>query len=328
MANADLHYMLQEYGTGDEIALALTTYSGVVLETFKNSLVFGKYTLKKYPTSGKAEQFPASALVTGAEHTAGTELAGNNQPEMEERLISADTKQYMAHRYFNEVQEFISHYDSRAMAAREFAYTCAREWDSRIARAICLGAAVAASGSGDDAFLGGKQVTADVAGAVTTAYPKTLQGSKYLQADIEEIALYWDESNVPMDGRVIVLTPYLRDVLLMDKSIVSQDFIEGENRMLRRVVTLIAGCTIEVTNMGYWAKSVATGESAYQGDFSKVVAVGLVNQQSAGQVIYGGGIRPIPIEWVADKQSWLQGAKFFQGCGYLRPECCATISIQ
>ncbi|HUW30863.1 MAG TPA: hypothetical protein VM223_04570 [Planctomycetota bacterium] len=328
MANVVLNPKLQEYGAGSEIALALKQYSGITLQSYLMALVATKYALKKDITGkGNSYQFPATARVSAEEHTAGTELAGNNQPEIEERTITVDNKQLMSHRYFDEVQEFIGHFDTRRIAAQLHGHAVGKEVDNRMLRMIALGARQTATGAGDDEFRAGNRVQADIAGAVTVAYPKTLNGSEELQDDFEEIGRDMDDKDVPDNARVAFLTPYLRDVLLADKSIVSHDY-QDQNTMLTQKVLLVKRFRIELTN-NMPSTNVVVGEAAYQGDFSKTVALFIGDGTAIGQVTTGGGgVRPITPVWIDRVQSWLQGAKILQGCKWLRPEACGELYLQ
>ncbi len=326
MANKGLNPMLQEYGTGDELALALTQYSGITLASYHLALVAGQFGLHKGVTQGNSFQFPAFARAEAEEHTAGTELLGNNQPESEDRQIPVDLKQLMSHRYFDEVQQFISHFDTRSQAAIEHGQAVARKVDKRMFQMIQQGANEAARGTGFDAFPAGQRVQASTAGAVTTAYPRTLTGSRRFQDDLEEIGRDMDDDNVPDNMRVAFVTPYLRDVLLQDKTIVSRDF-QDPNTMLTQKIVMINRFRIVQTN-NLPTTNLTTGESAYRGNYTKVVSLCIGDKTAFGQVTFGGGIREIPIEWIADKQSWLQGAKILQGTKWLRPEACGEIYLQ
>jgi len=325
MANVVLNPQLQEYGTGSEVALAIKQYSGTILTAFQTSLVFGKYPRKKYISTGRSHQFPASAKASAEEHTAGTELAGNNQPEMEERLVIVDDKQVMSHRYFDEVQEFISHYDIRSIAATEHGQAVAKTIDGRLANCIALGARESDRGTGDDLFPGGHRVQAGTSGAVTVAYPISLAGSLALQEDFEEIGRGMDDDDVPEVGRVAFVTPYLRDVLLQDKTLVSADF-QNSNTMLMQKLVLCKRFRIEVTNC-MPSELIDTGPSAYQGDFTLTAALCIGHSDAFGQVLFGGGVRPISVEWITRVQSWIQGAKILQGAKWLRPEACGEIYL-
>lgn len=327
MANVVLNPKLQEYGTGSTVALALKQYSGLVLQSYLMSLVATKHALKKDITGkGNSYQFPATARVSMEEHTAGTELTGNNQPEVEERTITVDSKQLISHRYFDEVQEFIGHYDMRAVAGRLHGHSLGKEVDSRMLRMIALGARQTSTGSGDDEFRAGQRVQADNAGAVTAAYALSLDGSQELQDDFEEIGRAMDDDDVPDMARVAFLTPYLRDVLLQDKTLVSRDY-QSTNDMLSQRMLKVKRFRIEVTN-NMPSTNAVSGESAYQGDFTKTVALFIGDGTAIGQVTCGGGIRSITPTWIDRVQSWLQGAKILQGCKWLRPEACAELYLQ
>ncbi len=327
MADVVQHVLLQQYGTGDEVALALKEYSGMLLHHFLAPLVAMPLTVKKYPVSGSSEQFPATARVEAYDKVAGAQLLGSNQPEMEERLVTVDSKEIVADQFYGEVQTFIAHYDVRAQAAELFAQAIGVVVEGRILRTALLGARQAARGTGADEFPAGTRKLAGTAGAVATAYPNTLTGSNRLQDDLEYIGRTMDEKHVPDNDRVAILSPYLRDVLLKDKTIQSKDFIDGENRLLTQVLTRVKRFRIEMSTL-VPSTNVTTGPTNSRGDFTKSIVLCVATNDAIGQIIYGGGIRPIGPSWEELVQMWVCGAKMLQGTKWLRPESLGEVYLQ
>ncbi len=339
MADATLNPMLQEFGTGSDVALALKMFSGSVITAYQNNLVFAKHAMKQFPTQGSSIQFPATAKATAENHTAGTELQGNNQPVSEERTVVADDKEIVAHRYFNDVHNWLSHFDTRNIAAQALGQAVAREVDGRAARQIIIGARQTvrngSTGDTNDQFPAGNRVVRDGSLTVATAYPASLTGSKRIQSDLEQLGQLMDEDNVPDGSRMAIMSPFLRRVLLLDKTLVSTDYQSPNDLFVRRLVT-VAGFFIEFSNLIPSADDRLNTSipATYRADFSgaddvglpQIVAIGDID--ALGQAIWSnGGILPFGPTWVPDKLSWLQGARMFQGSKWLRPEACGEIAL-
>jgi len=324
MANVSPNTFLQDLGAGDVRALALVEYSGMVLRAFPQQTAFLQNGLRKQIASGKSHQFPATWKMTTDEHTAGTELSGNPEPISEERTVPVDTKQLVSHNYLDEVTSFITHFDERSASAFEASQTIAETLDTRIARQLIIGSRIAARGPASE-FPEGVQVTRTGA-TEAAAYPISVTGSYAFQDDLAAVAQVFDETNVPKGNRVAYIRPRMKRVLLKDKTIVSRDFVDpSTNQLLQRIITQVEGFRIVDTNQ-VPSTNITTGEAAYQGDFSKVVACCSGHPTSTGTVMFGG-IRPIAPTWIDDKLSWLIGARLLQGTKWLRPEACAEITF-
>ena len=324
MANATQNPHLQDLGAGDELALALKEYGGMLLTAFKMATVFMGFGIKKTITSGSSHQFPATWKMTAEEHNAGVELQGDEEPLSEERLINVDTKELVAHDYINPVQDFIAHFDTRSERAIQAARAIGCMVDSRLARVAILGARQAARGPANE-FPAGNTLTTPRAGPVTDAYPISLAGSQFLQCDLAEIAQKMDEKDVPRDNRATVVTPYLERVLRQDNTLLSRDYQDPNSKLTRRVV-MVEGFRVESSNN--LPSTLVAGETNanYNDDFTLTAAVCLGDPTAFGQVSFGG-IVPFGPTWIDDKRSHLIGAAFLQGCKWLRPEACGEIGM-
>jgi hypothetical protein len=326
---AVLHDRLQEFGSGDELALALKEFSGLVLTKFPEMMVFGNHIWTKSVSSGKEHQFPAVWAMECEEHTPGTDLAGDEDPLMEERLVYADTRQLVGHAWVSELHDFFAHFDDRTEIADQAAKSIAKKADSRLGRCIALGARTAARGPAGE-FPAGNVVIAATAGAINLAYPISPTGAKRLRDDFAQMAQNMDEKDVPKGERFAYIDPFLKRVLSQDKTLVSRDY-QGKNDMLSRKLVECEGWLIEETNnipRTLVAAGVGDGgQSSYRGDFTKTVCLFTGDRTAVGQVTFGG-IRAFGPTYHEERLSYLLGAKILQGAKAIRPEACGEIQIQ
>jgi len=323
MANVILNPQLQNLGAGDDLALALKEFAGLVLTAYPTKTVALEHCMQKTITEGSSHQFPAIWKMTAEEHTKGTELVGNNEPISEERTVNVDTKQLVAHAYIDTVDEFIAHFDTRQERAVQAARAIARTVDSRLIRCAILGARQSARGPASE-FPAGNTLDSPRSGPLATAYPPSLTGSKRLQADFAEIAQKMDEKDVPEDNRVALITPYLSKVFAQDDTLESVDYQSPNNKFTRKLL-MVEGFLCKKTNQ-MPSTNVTTGQTAYQGDFTKTVCAFMADNTAVGQVKFGGIIPEGPT-WVVTRLAWLLLARHLQGAKWIRPEACGEIAL-
>ena len=326
MPDPNLYRQLQDLGAGDALALALKRFSGLVLGAYETKLVVVSHGVKQALVGAKEYQFPATWKMTAEEHEPGTQLGGNKEPLSEERKIALDTKELVSHNWTPVIDQFIAHFSTQRETAKQAARAIARQLDSRGLRVLILGARQSTRGPNNE-FPAGNRLTSPRTAPATTAYPLSLTGSKNLQNDLAEIAQKMDEKDVPREWgmRWAFLTPYLKRVLLLDKTLVSRDY-QDPNTMLRRVVKEVEGFIVEETNLMPSTNVTTETNDNYNGDFSKTACCCLGDETAIGRV-YAEEITAFGPEWYGDRRAWLIGAASFQGQKWLRPEACAEIQM-
>jgi len=327
MSDKTLNRYLQDLGTGDALALGLKEYAGLVLTAYPTATKIARYIWKKNITEGKSYQFPAVWKMSNSNHTPGAELTGSNEPLTEERTVLLDTAERVSHAWITELDEFISHFERRQDVAREAAQSLAERMDELAFRCIALGARTAARGPSNEFPSGVTLASPRVGADLAAVYPVSTAGSTALQDDLGEIAQGMDERDVPQEGRVAFICPYLQRVLLQDKTLVSRDYVDpNTNQLVTRVVSRVQGFEIVVSNIVRQGRLNVTSDfTQYNGDFRYTAAVCLGDRTGVGQVTFGG-IRPFGPTWVEDHLSWLIGARMLQGMKWIRPEACGEIT--
>jgi hypothetical protein len=343
-----MQHSLQAYGTGDELAGALTQYSNYIVEGFYDKLILSRHIMSMPITNGSTYQFPASAFASGTDVVPGVLRSGANQPEMAFRTVSLDPQEFESDRYTALTTEFITHFPTTAIYGRAHGQACAETVEDRLFRALVIGARQAAISSGADLFRGGTYIqsaTTTSTTSIATNYPRSLTGSLSLQADIERLGETMTTSNVPTDNRVIFLSPYLVNVLRQDKTLLSADY-QAVNDMTAHSLLMVNGFHVEettrlpaasdLTNALYPASyRVATtgGSGGTSGglhgtvDSYYTVALAVGAPDSVGQITALGGVRPVNPVWYDNMNAWFLGAKVWQGAKWIRPEACGEIAL-
>ncbi|HUT62021.1 MAG TPA: phage capsid protein [Phycisphaerae bacterium] len=331
-----LNRHLRDLGSNaDDLALALKMYSGMVIEAYETLTQVEPDILQKQITEGKSYQFPAIWKMEDEVHEPGVELAGNDEPISEERTVPVDTKERVAHNYLSTVDEMIGHWDTRAERARQAGRALARTTDALLLRRIIQGAKTAARGPVNE-FPAGNQLTVAQAGAsLAAAYPISITGSKQFQNNLAEIAQKMDEKDVPEEGRIAYIGPYMHRVLRQDNTLLSRDYQNVNTKLTRKLYeaegfaikkTNLTPCVNDATQAASWIAKVGNSSYSYSGDYSLTAAVCIGDRSAAGQVNYVN-IDAFGPTWMESKRAWLIGAASFKGSKWLRPEACGVIEI-
>ena len=345
-----MSHSLQNYGTGDELALALKQYGNYVVEAYYDARVVEPYIWSMPITNGNSFQFPATAMATSSHIVPGVLRTGANQPEVEERTVTLDAQETGSDRYYSLTADFITHWPYQQPFAKAHAMACAMYVEDKLLRMIAIGARLAARGTGVDAFPAGSNVNSDTTTSTTviaTNYPVSLTGSLALQGDLDKLAYTFDTKNVPRENRVAFMSWYLYRVLLQDKTLMSADYQDGVNDMLRRDMKFTQGFYIQPTNRmpaandesntaypaAYRVNTSADATGGTSGGLHgstsnyTTCVLAIAGRDAVGQVTALGGVRPVGPEWYTNLNAWFLGAKVWDGAKWLRPEACGEIVL-
>lgn len=336
-------------GTGsDSQALALKLYMGSFVEAPRTSVFLYDTGLpvieRKTVTSGKSHQFLMDADSPEAEEfTPGDEMLGQ-AGAVDEGTITVDNY-IVAHKFIPQDQMRISHFDILPRLARKHSAIIQRKYDGRIFRVAALAARDAAvTKNGLTVHNGGNRVTRQGTAAVATAYPANSTGAANFRADLISLGYQADLDNIDPENRYMWVTPYMRSVLQYDTTglVFSEDYVDGENKIQKRQITLIAGWKI----IGFPNTSSAGGPmpdqniqnetlSKYNGNFTiqasdgTPVAIALCaggeGQAAVGLVTYEA-IKNFVV-YQPEKLGWLVGSYVLCGAGKMHPWCAASVEV-
>lgn len=299
MANATPSRLGQVNNAGDVDALFLKVFSGEVLTAFHRDNVFLNKSMVRTISNGKSAQFPAVGTITAAYHTPGTELVGTQVPAAE-RVITVDDL-LVAQAFIANIDEAKAHYDVRSIYSDEAGAVLAETMDKNLAQVGVLAARASATVTGGN---GGSVLTN--AGYGTDA--------QLLAAGLFTAAQTLDEKNVRGD-RNVFLRPAQYYLLAQNTTLINQ-WYGGKGAISDGTIFKVAGIEVVKTN-ALPNTNVATGVTAYQGNFSTTVGL-VMGKQAIGTV----KLLDLATESDYDirRQGTLIVAKYAVGHGILRPE--------
>lgn len=305
MSNATVLSFGKANGSGATDALFLKVFGGEVLAAFEeNNVVMDKHTVRQI-SSGKSAQFPATWKVTSGYHTPGTEILGQAS-NVNERVVTIDDL-LIASAFIANIDEAKSHYDVRSVYSKECGRALAINWDKNVLQVGVLAARAAATVTGAN---GGTVLT-----SASTLYKTS---STDLAAGIYAGVQAMDEKDIPeTEEKNCFVKPAQYYLLAQDKNLLSRDWAAGNGNYKDGMIMSIGGAHIVKTNH-LPTSNIASGPSAYLGDFSRTAFL-LMTKQAVGTV----KLLDLAQEMQYDirRQGTLIVAKYAVGHGILRPEC-------
>jgi hypothetical protein len=131
-----------------------------------------------------------------------------------------------------------------------------------------------------------------------------------------------DEKNVPEDDRYAFLRPAQFAKIIKGLTAIDRDYVTANGSVATGKVYELAGFTLVKSNQ-IPSTNIASGPTAYQGDFSNTVGVCL-HTDAVGTVKLMD--LQVELEYSAWHQGWLIVSKYSMGHGILRPECSVELS--
>jgi len=295
----------QVNSAGATDALFLEVFGGEVLTAYEENNVFEALQLVRNIDHGKSASFPATWKVSSSYHTPGAEIVGQTS-NVNERVITIDDL-LIADVFIPVIDEAKNHYDYRSIYSTEAGRALAKTFDQNSAQVIALAARASATVTGGN---GGSQLTN--AGYATT-------GST-IAAGIFAAAQALDEKDVPENDRYAVLRPAQYYLMAQTTNVINRDW-GGAGVYAEGSVLKVAGVSIVKSN-NVPSTNVASGPSAYQGDFSNTQ--GLVFQKAAAGTVKLMDLAA-EMEYDMRRQGTLIVSKYALGHGILRPECAVEL---
>ena len=293
-------------GGGDTDALFLEVFGGEVLTAFEELNLMESLQVIRNIQHGKSASFPATWKVNASYHTPGAEIVGQTS-NVSERVITIDDL-LIADVFIPLIDEAKNHYDYRSEYSQQTGRALAKKFDTNSLQVALLAARASATVTGGN---GGTQLTA--AGYATT-------GST-MAAGLFSANQKLDEKDVPENDRYSIWKPAQYYIMAQTTDIINRDWggagIYAEGKVLK-----VAGISILKSNH-VPSTNVASGPSAYQGDFSNSVAA--VFQKGAIGTVK---LLDLALEMQYDmrRQGTLIVAKYALGHGILRPECAVELA--
>lgn len=309
MANATVLNIGQVNGAGQTDALFLKVFSGEVLTAFETASVTRDKHFVRTITSGKSAAFPATWKVTGGYHTPGTEIVGQAS-NVNERVITIDDL-LVSSVFIPNIDEAKNHFEYRSVYSNECGVFLGTNWDKNVLQVMALAARASATVTGAN---GGTSLTSS-----GTLYKTSATD---IVSGLYAIAQALDEKDVPAgQKRYAFLKPAQYYLLAQVDSLVDRDFSAANGDKSKAALLSVAGLELVRSN-NVPSTNVASGPTAYQGDFTKT-SILVATDAAVGTV----KLMDLSSEMAYDirRQGTLIVAKYAMGHGILRPECAAEL---
>lgn len=307
MANATVLSIGQVNGGGATDAMFLKVFSGEVMAAFETASVTRDKHFVRTIASGKSAAFPATWKVTAGYHTPGTEIVGQTS-NVAERVITIDDL-LLASVFIPNVDEAKNHFDYRGIYSNECGVALGTNWDKNILQVMVLAARASATVTG---AYGGTSLT-----SLTTLYKTSASD---LVAGITAAAQAMDEKDIPASSpRFTYVKPaqYYLLAATPNTLLVNGDYTKDNGDLSRTQIRRVANTQLVMTN-NLPTTNIASGPTAYQGDFTKTAFV-TTTADAVGTL----KMLDLQSEMAYDirRQGTLMVAKYLMGHGILRPEC-------
>lgn len=308
MANATVQAFGQINGAGVTDALFLKVFGGETMAAFDEACkTMDKHTVRQI-AHGKSAQFPATWKVSASYHTPGAEIVGQTS-NVNERIIVIDDL-LVSPVFIANIDEAKSHFQVRGEYSKQCGLALANQWDKNVLQVGVLAARASATVTGG---YGGSSLTST--GTLYRTSATDLAGGIY--ATVQAM----DEKDIPesMEKDVFV-KPAQYYLLVQNTALINKDW-GGAGSYSDGTITRIAGARLVKTNH-LPSTSIASGPTAYQGDFTKVAAL-ITTKAAVGTV----KLLDLAVESGYDirRQGTLVVAKYAIGHGILRPECAGEL---
>jgi len=212
--------------------MALTIFSGMVLESFNTAAVFydrsNSFMSVKQLTGAASAQWPIIGKdPVGTYHVPGTFIneqasQGTNvkRIQMFYKTITAD--EYLVNGLdvpFTDLN--IAHFDVLAPFATKLGRNLAKTLDAKMAILATKASLAAQQVTSGDVYSAGFNVNRAVAssnGSISTVYPASPEGAYKFRADLAALCQKFDEESVPDGSRYLFITPAIKTALRFETS--------------------------------------------------------------------------------------------------------------
>ena len=330
--------------------LWLPVYGGEVLAAFEEMTVAKNIVRSMTISSGNTMKFPMIHKMNAQRHLAGTELLGTDT-ETSERIITLDERPIVAHFDLDDVDQAMSHFETRSEIAKQAGRALARELDKNLLQLAVKASRETSKGvfegggyQADPSVLnnGAAWTNSALPATATTAWTKDSAG--LLLHAIEDIVVAWDQRDVPQEERYCIVPTdcwhRLRNIGLppvgqftagTSTTIGYNPFASGtlpqgvpsDADSSRAQALTYLGVNIVRSNFLPNGNDITTGETKYAGDFTNTRAI-CIQKQAVGLLTLMG----VQTETDRDvrRQTDFFMTKMLYGGGTLRPECAVEIA--
>jgi hypothetical protein len=337
MSNYPYNAIGQAGGAGDERALFLKEFAGLVLGVLPETQNSLGMTFKKVLKGAKSYQFPYLGKMKAGYHIPGVQLTGQATGQAE-KVIALDSL-LVVDRFVAKVDELMKHFDERSEYASQMGQTLATLKDNHIFMEACLGARASEQVTGTGA--NGLIITNDKL-KLDTLVPANAQTgvelAQALKAAIKESASNFKKKDVPAGMKKVCYIDWDTYFTALDAvdtngfSFFNKDYHTGSAES--GMMPVLYGIHIQGTNniISTDLSAVASDQVAdtgvhfyHKGNYAKTVGV-IMCEKAVAEVM----AQDITVElgdYDVSRKGQLLTADLFTGCGWLRPECLVELVL-
>ena len=289
---------------GDPLQLFLRVASSQVMTAFEERNFFSTRITQMTIQNGKSEIFPIIGRRRGAsEHTPGDQLIGGSM-EHNEREITLDP--ILVDSLFRaEIDDLMAYYDASAPYMTQLGESLSTAYDRRAAIMMVL-----ASRNFTPSYAGAPVPAAKISHINMATDPIQLENAaaatftRFQEQDIS-------------GSKPTMFLPFAQQMLLARASMLDTTFTTGQADRGNATIGKLAG--LDVVGVNHLPNTlITTGNTKYQGDFTKTVGV-ISTPMSVGCLNLRG--LKLSVTQKEDRLGWLMIASKACGFGQLRPEC-------
>lgn len=310
MATANVSRLGQKNAAGDDQAIFLEEFSGLVLERYDFTQLTDDRQIVRTIKSGKSAQFPLVWSTSATWHTPGAEILGQNISH-NAKTISIEDVLY-SDAFVDILDDAMNHYEVKSSYAHQIGEALANARDKNSFRAVFTGAAathlIDTSGDNDGTALQSANMS-------TTAAT--------LKAAVYDAAQTLDEKNIPESERYAALLPLAWFLMLEDGEFIHRDYM-GQGSKAVAQMPFAANLQVLKSNNIPTTNDTADTDvpSVLRDDFRE--CIGVVWHKSAI-----GTVKLLDLSTSIDydprRLGHLLVGKYAIGQDFLRPEACVSL---
>lgn len=320
--------------------LLLKTFGNEVLTHYDESFMLKDNIRVRTISGGKEAQFPAIGRAAAEHFKPGQTILGQAM-DTDEKTISIDDL-IVSSVFINNLDEMLGHFQFRAEYSKQMGAAIAKTCETKLFQMAVRDARLGDVYNADNAVGGTPDQDASGAGKGVVGMENAVQKRVGTSATVTDLvteafkaAAYFDEHDMPMEGRFLYVSPsvYYELINQTDKTIINSDFSSGNGNYGQAVLHKVAGFDLVKTNnlvingtdnsntgpdgrtplnapTGGLGQNYATDASSVLGMFMHTSGLGMAKIQDL----------TTESDYFVDRQGSLLVSKLLMGAATLRPD--------
>lgn len=302
--------------SGDDRALFLKVYGGEVFTAFDETNAFMNRHMVRTISTGKSAAFPSIGGKTAGYHTPGTMIVGE-AANLAETVLTIDAFLY-ASSSIADIDQAMTHFDYRQPFSTEDGRAISRQFDKIVAQ---LGIAAALTTTS-------RLAAGDIYAAKTVGYVKNATGTDTVAATLKsamkDVAVNFDEKDIPDTDRSLFLKPAQYNLLAADTDTINSQY-GGAGRVQELRIPTLYGFDLVKTNNLPTTNVTGTYGNKYNVDARNTVALAMHPWAVGTLKVRDMAVSMTGEDYHVTHNATLVKSQMLFGSGVLRPEGAALI---